>query len=251
MVTVDPSRYVLLKGQARISREYGSKCKREHLPIVYSRQTGKHAVVEMDLIYVHDSHRYSSDLLFRERMMEACEDAAGDYTQSFLPGLYTYVPKVPVENAETLAQAFLAIYDQSRQINTEIPVFKNIKYGPVRSRLEDARKVGYCIARGVADYLPLRYQLWCQVNNQIYICVWKRNPTRAEVRIDLGSLPPPSNFVERMEQIAHELEIPLMREMQRYRTPFITIEATSVGVHGRMDIDKALRLAEYTSQLFK
>ena len=179
MVQAHFDRYILLKEQARLPHEYDRRCKRERLPLVSARQKGQYAVVEMDLIYVRDAHRFNEDDVFLERIVEACEDAVGDYHQSTYPGLYTSVSRIPLENAETLAQAFLAIYDQSCQIDTELPVFKNIKHGPVRTRLEEAKKVGYCVAHGGADALPVRYRLWCRVNNWPFICVRKRHPTKA------------------------------------------------------------------------
>src|SRR5271169_413788 len=107
-------------------------------PSIFDHVTHNSSTIKSNYHYVRDTHRFNEDHVFLERILEACEDAAGD--QSSYPGICTYVSRVPLENAETLAQAFLAIYDQSCQINTAIPVFKNVKHGPVRTRLEEAKK---------------------------------------------------------------------------------------------------------------
>src|SRR5579859_466792 len=93
--------YVVVKNEAdhRLS-VHSDACDRQQAPYVYVLKRGKTARVVMDLIFVKDADRFNQDEVFIEKMLDACEQAAGDAAYgTFLPGLYTMLNRVPVENA--------------------------------------------------------------------------------------------------------------------------------------------------------
>src|SRR6266851_2477941 len=100
-----------------LRKQLGEWCREQQLPFVTVTRDGENtARVEMDLTYIPRAwglmepvppYQTSS---FIERIVDACERAAGVYGPWFLPGSFTIMHRVPWENAEALAQTFLAIY---------------------------------------------------------------------------------------------------------------------------------------------
>jgi len=205
--------YVVVKNEAdhRLS-VHSDACDRQQAPYVYVLKRGKTARVVMDLIFVKDADRFNQDEVFIEKMLDACEQAAGDAAYgTFLPGLYTMLNRVPVENAETLAQAFYAISQQALgKTEIALPVFEHPVSSDVRSRLLEAIDRGYALARGVADWLPTRYDLWCRAHGRACICVvWQRRTGYAELvaKWPSGFIADFPVFRSHLERIAEEFEV--------------------------------------------
>jgi hypothetical protein len=211
--------------------QYVSLCQRHDLPIIYISYTGKNAKVVMDLIYVPHCRDLLTDA-FIEKMVNACEMACGAYNDFNSPGVITSL-KVPRDNAQTLALSFLAIYHQTQGKPVPLPVFEHpAQPGPVRAGLELAKIQGYARAKGVADYLPLRYQRWCKSIQAPYICLWTRRAELAEIE---ATFPKPlsSTQVDSLIRFAEEMNIATQRTRSNKNVPhWLTIDSNAVHTIG-------------------
>lgn len=244
--------YIIVKNDtAPALRAYCNQRYNAKEPVVFATINGKWAHVEMDLLTVPNSHTFGRNKVFVERMIDVCEQANGDYNESFLPGCYTSQRRVPAENAETLVQAFFAIYQQTIGQDVPTPSFEHpAPAGKVRRGLEEAIERGYAIARGVADRLPLRYELWCETHHRPYICVWIRREGYAEIRASWKNIQVPNieSVKSRMRAIAEEWNIPHDAQTHRRRYhggPFLFIRNNELGnIHYlRMEVAEHLARA--------
>jgi hypothetical protein len=143
--------YLVVKaGQRSSLARYQAWCERNDQPYIVVIEHGKTAEIKMDLIFVPyegeaRSHLSDADI---EEIFDVCEQAMGSYMPFCLPGTFTHIRRVPPENAETLAQALMAIFQQSRGMDVPLPVFAHPRpFGEVRMRLEEAKERGYCRAK--------------------------------------------------------------------------------------------------------
>lgn len=180
--------YLMMKeGQHSLLNRFEEWCHEHQLPCVWVARKTTTATVEMHQAYLPerltDWEEQKRDT-FIEKILDVCEQAAGTYTTwPALPGTHSTLRRVPLENAETLAQAFLAIVRQMQGMDVPLPVFEHPHpFGEVRRRLEEAKERGYARAKGVADELPLRYERWAKVHQQSFLCVWERRAGYAELQ---------------------------------------------------------------------
>jgi hypothetical protein len=180
-----------------LCKQLGEWCRGQQLPYVTVTRDGEAtARVEMDLTYIPRAwglmepfppyQKYS----FMERVMDACERAAGVYGPWFLPGCFTIMDRVPWENAEALAQTFLAIYQQEVVCeDVELPLFPlAVPFKEVRQRLEEAKQRGYAREKkGSHDGLHARYEVWCRAMKAHQISVIQRDTEVAELSAHFAS----------------------------------------------------------------
>lgn len=218
-------------GGDRHMNRYVHLCRENALPIIYIIYIGKQAKVEMDLMYVPHCHDLLTDA-FIEKMINACELACGAYNDYNSPGVLT-IAKVPRENAQTLALSFLAIYQQTQGKQIPLPIFEHpAQPGPVRAGLELAKSQGYARAKGVADFLPLRYQRWCKSVQAPYICLWTRRADLAEIQ---ATFPQPLSPVQvnALTRFAEEMNIATQKTRSNKNVPhWITIDSNSLQTIG-------------------
>lgn len=115
-------RYITTDKYKTHAKAYFERCKKEHLPVVYARNHGKHDAITMDLIYVPNSDQFNHNITFRYRMIDAFQEVTKKrYGRNVLPGLYTHC-SVLAGKSEMLMQIFLDIYDTHKNTVSEATV---------------------------------------------------------------------------------------------------------------------------------
>lgn len=234
--------YIVLPGpESHQLKAYVARCKQHHLPIIYTHPGKEYAKVEMDLIYISNGQTLIQEKTYREKILNACEKSGVPECYQVYYGIYTATEHCPQENAEVLAQTFLAIYQQLQGEQAVLLPFPHpYPFGEVRTQVEKAKKQGYVVTQSARDPLGIRYQTWCDATGSPCIAVYRfhQGYARLDARIP-GERPCTLTTRENIRRAAQELGA------QCYDSP------TCIYTPGILPLALAEELARTVARLLK